>query len=360
MMSTFSEFCLIALALYLWESTLWLPLRSVALRRRWFGNGWRVLRPDQWLAVKETGVVPLLPLVSDGGMAPCQAPPLVATATGGLLLTTSTGRLIPLAAVEWTDIREEEHHLVVGALKTRLSSARCVDVLRRAKHRGATPVAAVRQAWRFALSPIRARREWRRWRLVSGPLCWLAPVLTYGFLVGLPVIYLFRGSLPAVMFALWLWCLMLGIAAHLWWLGRRVYPGARAALRMDAVLAALVPFHAMRAREIAAVHAMGATHPAGLLLSTLDLANPWLAGFIRELRHPRPEVPEDAALAAALLPPLALALGHCGKTAADFDVQPDHSADPEVVAYCPRCHGMYLAQVTVCPDCRGLKLRPFG
>ncbi len=358
-MSAFAEFCLIAVALYLWESTLWLPLRSVALRRRWFTNRWQVLNPDQWLSLKETGLVPLLPLLSDAGLAPCQAPPLLAADNGELLMTTSDGRLVPLAAVGWTDLREEQHHLAVGGLKTRLSSARCVAVLRRAKLRGATPAAAVRQAWRFALSPVRARREWRRWRLVAGPLGWLPPALTFGFFVGLPLVYLFRGSLPAVLFALWLWCLMAMIAAHLWWLGRRVYPGARAALRMDAVLALLVPFHAMRAREIAAVHALGTTHPAGLLLSTADLTNPWLAGFVRGLRHPRPEVPEDFIRSAALLPPLELALAHCGRTVADFDCPPDHARDPAAVAYCPRCHGMFLGQVEVCPDCRGLALRPF-
>lgn len=359
-MSTFAEFCLIALALYLWESILWLPLRSVALRRRWFSNRWRVLHSDRWLAIKETGAIPLLPFFPDDGMAPCQAPPIIATESGDMLLATSIGKLVPLNTVEWTDIREESHHLIVAGYKTRLSSARCVEVLRRAKHRGATPVAAVRQAWRFALSPIRARREWRRWQLVSGPLSWLTPLLTLGFFAGLPVIYLFLGNLQTVLFALWLWCLMIMISVHLWWLGRRVYPEARAALRMDAMLAVLVPFHAMRAREIASIHAMGTTHPVGLLLSTRDLSNPWLAGFIRELRHPRPELPEDASMAAALLPPVALALARCGMTTTDFEVPPDRSADPEVASYCPRCHGMYLAQVTVCRDCRGVKLQPFS
>ncbi|MCF7676342.1 MAG: hypothetical protein K9M97_13420, partial [Akkermansiaceae bacterium] len=68
-MSPLVEFCLIALALYLWESTLWLPLRSVALRRHWFSRRWRVLLPDRWLALRETGLVPLLPLLPDGGLA---------------------------------------------------------------------------------------------------------------------------------------------------------------------------------------------------------------------------------------------------------------------------------------------------
>lgn len=359
-MSAFAEFCLIAVAVYLWESTLWLPLRSVTLRRRWFSKRWQAVLPDQWLALKETGLVPLLPLLPDGGLAPCQAPPLLADETGALLLATSTGRFVALPGVGWAEVREHHRHLIVGGVSTRLSSGRCVAGLRRAKQRGATPAAAVRQAWRLALSPARAGREWRRWRLVSGSLGWLPLLLTYGFFLGLPAVYLLRGSLQTVLFALWLWCLMAMIAGQLWWLGRRVYPDVRGALRMDALLALLVPFHAMRAREIAAVHALGTTHPAALLLATGDLENPWLAGFIRGLCHPRPGVTGDATVAAALLPPITRALTRCDRTVADFDLPPDHSRDPAAVSYCPRCHGMFLAQVTACPDCRGLTLRPFG
>lgn len=359
-MSPLVEFCLIALALYLWESTLWLPLRSVALRRHWFSRRWRVLLPDRWLALRETGLVPLLPLLPDGGLAPCQAPPLLADDHGRLFMSTGADRLVPLPETAWDDLAEEPHRLVVGGTGTRLSSTRCLEILRRARRRGGTPVAAVRQAWRLALSPVRARREWRRWCLASGPLGWQTQFLTYGFFPGLPAVYVALGSTKAVLFALWLWALMMMIAGHLWWLGRRVYPEVRAALRMNAVLAALVPFHAMRAREIAAVHALGTTHPVAMLLSTSDLTNPWLARFIRELRHPRPGLAEDNARAAALVPPLTRALAACGTEPAAFDLPPDHSSDPAATAYCPRCHAMFLEQAADCPDCRGLALMPFG
>jgi hypothetical protein len=359
-MSAFAEFLLIACALFVWESTLWLPLRSVCLRRRRRGGKWRVLATDQVLVMRELGLVPLLPLPPDGGLAPCQAPPLAVTADGAFLLESGLARHELLAPMAWGDLHEEPHHLRVGPHTTRISSPRCLEVLRRAKQRGATPQAAVRQAWCLALSPGRAAREWRRWRLVAGPLRWSGPVLTIGFFVGLPLIYQHLGSRPAVIFALWLWCLMGRTAAHVWWLGKRVYPGARAALRMDALLALVVPFHAMRAFEIAAVHAMGTTHPVGLLLATSDLSNPWLGGFVRRLLHPRPGVAADAGLTSALQPVLAAALARCGKTLHDFDGAPSAADDPAARSYCPRCHARFLAGVPTCPDCRGVKVRTFA
>jgi hypothetical protein len=358
-MSAFAEFLLIASALFLWESTLWLPLRAIVLRRWRPGAKWQVLAADHLLAMRELGLVAMLPLPPDSGLAPCQGPPLIVDAHGTFLMEAGAGRYQRLPAVSWGDIHEEPHHLRVGASKIRISSPRCIEVLRRAKRRGGTPDAAVRQAWRLALSPGRAGREWRRWRLVSAPLRWHGPLLTLGFFVGLPMTYIYQGSLPAVYFGLWLWCLMGWTAARLWWLGRRVYPGAGSALRMDALLALLVPFHAMRALEIAAVHAMGTTHPVGLILSSPDLTNPWLGGFIRRVLHPLPGVAEDAGFSAALLPPLGAALSHRGKLLGDFDAAPERVADPAARAYCPRCHGRYLAGVRTCPDCRGLKLRDF-
>ena len=357
-MSAFAEFWLIACALFLWESTLWLPRRSIALRRAWFGTKWRVLAADRLLVMRELGLVPMLPLPPDGQLAPCQAPPLVVDANAGFLMESAAGRLQRLEPFTWGDLHEESHHLRVGGHKARLTSPRCIEVLRRAKRRGATPQAAVAQAWRLALSPDRAAREWRRWRLVSGPLRWLGPVLTAGFFVGLPWVYLYRGNQTTALFALWLWCLMGVTAAQVWWLGKRVYPGARAALRMDALLSLLVPFHAMRALEITAMHAMATTHPVGLILSTRDLTNPWLGGFVRRILHPRPGVAEDAGFSSAVQAPLAAALARCGKTLDNFDGAPA-ADDPAASAYCPRCHGRYLANVPSCPDCLGLRLRSF-
>ncbi len=358
-MSAFAEFLLIAIALYLWESTLWLPLRGVALRRRWPGGQWRIVDPAAWIATRQLGMVPLLPLPPDAGLAPCQAPPVVVGADGNFLMESASGRLHPLKPLGWDDFHEQPHHLVVAGQKTRISSPRCIEVLRRARHRGATPEVAVRQAWRLALSPGRSGREWRRWKLVSGPLRWYGPLLTLGFLVGLPLAYVYLGNLATVVFALWLWCLMGWTAAHLWWLGKRVYPGARSALRMDALLALVVPFHAMRAVELAAVHAMGTTHPLGLILSSGDLENPWLGRFVRRILHPMPDVAQDAGFSAALRPLLEAALSQSGKTPNDFDAAPSRLNDPVAACYCPRCHGLYLAHASTCPDCHGLALRRF-
>jgi hypothetical protein len=219
--------------------------------------------------------------------------------------------------------------------------------------------AAIRQAWWLALSPGRSGREWRRWKLVSGPLRWNGLVLTIGFFAGLPLVYVFRGSVPALLFAGWLWAVMIWTGAHLWWLGKRVYPDARSALRMDALLAMLVPIHAMRAMEIAAVHAMGATHPAALLIGSGKLDHPWLARWIRRVLFPMPDLDSDAGFSSAMRPHLERALSRTGRGLSDYDTEPDRSDDPDAARYCPRCHGLFMRQVEHCPDCRGLELRDF-
>ena len=359
-MSAFTEFIGIAIALYLWESTLWLPLRGVALRRRWLDPKWRVLSPGSWVATREVGVIQMLLLPPDVGLAPCQAPPLLVTDDGKFILESSTGVLHHIPQLTWDDLKEKEPYLTVSGVETRISSPGCIAVLRRAKQRGATPTEAVRLAWRLALSPARAGREWRRWKLVSGPLRWYGPILTLGGLVGLPLAYVYLSTLQTLFLALWLWLIMGCAAAHLWWLGKRVYPGAKSALRMDAVLSLLVPFHAMRAVEIASIHAMATTHPVALILSSGDLKNPWLSHFMRRILFPLPGVVEDMAFAAALNSPLTRALLGCGRKLEDFDTAPDHADDPAAACYCPRCHGRYLAQVNSCPDCTGVKLRSFA
>jgi hypothetical protein len=355
-MSAFTEFVCVAIALYLWESTLWLPLRGIALRRCWFEAKWKVLDPRSLIATRELGLIAMLPFPPDSGLAPCQAPPLLVTPEGSFLMETSDGRITHLNSLTWNDLIYEEPRLKADLEKTRMTSLRSVELLRRAKNRGVTPEVAVRQAWRLALSPARAGREWRRWKLVSGPLRCYGPTLALGVFVGLPLVYLKVGTFQALLFGAWLWCLMVLTAVHLWWLGKRVYPDAKSALRMDALLALLIPFHAMRATEIAAVHAMGTTHPVGLILSSQDLNNPWLGRFVRRILHPMPGLTEEVGFSSALKAPLSQALSRYGKTPEDFNVAPDPQNDSQAARYCPRCHGLFLADVATCQDCRGLKL----
>jgi hypothetical protein len=352
-MPAFVEFLLVAAALYLWESTLWLPLRSVVLRRRWSGGTWKILDPTTFFTTRELGLIPMLPLPPDAGLAPCQAPPLLVNGDGEFVW--SSGESFKL--LTWNDLRENTHHLMVAGRKVRISTPRCVGALRREKNRGRTLEDAVRRVWRLAMSPGRAGREWLRWKLVSGPLRWSGALLTLGFFVGLPLAYMDGGGVPTVLFAMVLWSLMAWTAARLWWLGQRVYPDARPALRMDALLALLVPFHAMRALEIAAVHAMGNTHPVGLLLSSGDVGNPWLGRFVRRILHPQDG---ECGVSSALRPILTRALSGSGKILEDFDFEPDRSGDAQAASYCPRCHGLYLAEVATCPDCRGFVLRAFA
>lgn len=357
-MSTLAEFILVALALFLWESTLWLPLRGIALRRRGSRGRWRVLEPNGWFTTRNAGLIPMRLLPPDAGLAPCQAPPLLVDDQGQVVVEVGSSVRFLHKSLIWNDLRYFSPHLVVAGSQVRVSSSRCIGGLHRAKARGASVEFAIHQAWRLALSPGRAAREWRRWQLVSNTLKWNGPFLTLGFFIGLPMVYVYRGSLPTVAFALGLWFMMGWTAGHLWWLGKRVYPDARAALRMDALLALFVPFHAMRALEIASVHAMATTHPVALMLATRDLENPWLAGFIRRILHP--STPAEAGFSSILRPLLVIKLGRYGKSLDAYDTPPDRADDPEADRYCPRCHALYLEKMTTCADCQGLKLRRFG
>lgn len=357
-MSTFTEFIFVAIALFVWESALWLPLRGVALRRRGSQGKWRVLDPGKWFATRSSGLIPMRLPPPDAGLAPCQAPPLLVDDQGQALVEVgATARFLHKSLI-WNDLQENPRHLLIAGMQVRISSPRCIGGLRRAKARGASVESALRQAWKLSMSPGRAAREWRRWQVVSGTLKWNGPFLTLGVFIGLPMVYVYRGSLPTVVFALGLWFMMGWTAAHLWWLGKRVYPDARNALRMDALLALFIPFHAMRASEIASVHAMATTHPVALMLATRDLENLWLAGYIRRILHP--STPAEVGFSSSLRPLLAKKLARYGKSLGAYDVPPDRKDDPEADRYCPRCHALYLEKMTACTDCQGLELRRFG
>jgi hypothetical protein len=343
-----TEFLLIAFALYLWESALWLPLRGVVLRRRWRGESWRPLNPASFIALRDSGLVMMLPLPPDGGLAPCQAPPLLADDQGHVGLAIGSEEFRMIGPLEWADIAVEPGHLTVKGHRVSISSPRAIAPLSRGRARGLAPAPAIRRMWRLALSPCRASREWRKWRLVSRKLRLLPPLLTLGFFAGIPAAYTLGGILPTLVVVLHLWLLMAGISCHLWWLGKRAYPAARSALRMDAFVSLIVPFHAMRALESTSRHAMATTHPAALLLATGDLENPWLAGFFRRLRHPRPGIAGDAIFSKTIRPHLA---GRLPPESA-----PDRRNDPDSTGWCPRCHSLYLPGADTCPDCRDLPL----
>lgn len=359
-MPAFIEFLLIAFVLYLWESALWLPLRGVALRRAVFGGGWRVLDPGSLFSTRDAGLVPMRPLPPDAGLAPCQIPPLIATSGDSWFLEAAHGRVPVDATLSWDDFAAEPHHLRVAGIQLRISSPRLAAFLRDARSRGDSPREAVRRLWRASMSPRRALHEWKRWNLVARPLRLWGLLLTVGFFAGLPAVHLTRGGLATVALAAALWLVMACIAARLWWLGNRVYPDAKGAFTLDALLALLVPFHAMRASGIASVHALSMTHPAALLIGTNDLGNPWLAKCMRRILHPSPGIPGDAEVSGELLPVFTAALRFSGASPGDFDRIPDRSGDHQATRFCPRCHALFMDQVTHCPDCGGFPLRSFS
>lgn len=352
------EFFLVSLAIYLWESGLWLPRRTVSLRKLPSVGRWKPLLPGQWISTRELGLVAMTPLIPDTGLAPCQSPPLLVTDDGKILIETADSNLTDTEVQAWDDIKVESGRLSIHGISSRISSPRMVDLFRSAKKRGFTPAVGVHDAWKKAMSPHRAQMEWRRWKLVSFPLAPLCFTLTAGFFIGIPFVFLKAGVLPTFGLALFLWLVMLMIASRLWWLGKRVYPSAKNALLGDAALSCIVPFHAMRALELASVHAMATTHPAALILSTGDTNNKWLAKFSRELIYPRSGVSFDQERSNLLRPFLEQALALQGQQLVNYDHIPAKD-DPDADFYCPRCHALFAQHLNHCSDCLGVTLKPF-
>lgn len=358
-MTVFLEFLLVAFLIYLWESSLWLPKRGFILRRAWFGNRWRVIPATRLLSTRELGVVPMLPVPPDSGLAPCSGFPLITDEKGAIHIESTDGDFRETSARTWDDIRFAALRLHAGDLHVRCQSPGINGNLSPGKTMGLTPQEAIRRSVALSLSPARAKRELKRWKIVSAPLRLYAPVLTIGFFLGLPAAYVTLGPLSALWLGAWLWCLMLSIACHLLWIAKHAYPSCRSEIRQDAFLSLLIPFHAMRSMELVSVHAFARTHPAGLLIASGATRQPWLCRFIRSLLFPRPSHPGDVARAFAYLPEIGKILQRRGMEPSEFDAAPDRSSDPEAASYCPRCHGMFLSGTEKCTDCGGLPLRAF-
>lgn len=359
-MSAFAEFLLVAAAIYLWESTLWLPLRAVVLRRGFFGGKWRTSRPGQWMTTKDAGLVPMIPLIPDSGLVPCQEPPVIPDGEGRIFVEVPGSKPIASEISGWEDFSESFPRFTVAGLTTRISSPRALDLLRRARKRGDSPATAISKWWKFSLSTSRASREWRRWQRVSLPLEFLCQFLTAGFFIGLPLTFFYSGIAALLITALGLWLLMLVIAARLWWIGSKVYPSVKSQIRMDALLSALVPFHAMRALEITSVHAMAGTHPAAMLFAHDQYEDRWFSTYARQLLHPLPGSQTDETKIRFLRPLIERLLIRSGRSLLSYDTVPDHAEDPEAVSFCPRCHSLFGETISACPDCDGIPLRPFS
>lgn len=358
-MSVFLEFLLIAALIYLWESALWLPKRGHALRRGWFRKKWRVIPATRLLTTRELGVIPMLPIPPDSGLVPCPGFPLATDETGAIFIESADGDFRQTDARSWDQIRYSAPHLVAGNLSVGCQSPATMDSLREVKLLGLDPQAAIHRCAALSLSPSRAKRDLKRWHIISAPLRLYGPALTLGFFGGIPAAYVFLGPASALWLAAWLWCVMFAISLHLFWIAKHAYPSCRSEIRQDAFLSLIVPFHAMRAMEIISVHAFARTHPAAILLASGETDHPWLRSFIRSLLFPRPTHPGDSAHASTFLPEIEKNLRRKNMTPADFDTAPDNTDDPDASSYCPRCHGMFLKGRKTCSDCGEMPLRLF-
>jgi hypothetical protein len=355
-MSAFSEFCLVALALYAWESIFWFPLSGVCLRIGFRKKKIRVSEPDRWFVTKSAGLIFTSFLPGSRTFFPCQPLPLVVDDTGRWLILLDNGRYVKIPAPSWDDISELQHQLRVGNRTVKVSSSRCLQQLWQGKKRGLSPGDAVRDCWRKSLSLSRVSHEWKKWQLLAAPLFLLQPLLMCWFIYG-AVLYAYQGEhFRFLYFLVCMLLIMLTIATRVIWMGRKGYPVCGSSFTMDALLACLVPFHSMRVAESCAQQALSGINPIAALLEMAP-SNTWLWQQLRQLSHPRSHRAEDEILYAALAPFLEKAFSQKKMHWSDFDQAPDQAREEGETSYCPRCHALYLAGKVVCGDCLDYPLR---
>lgn len=357
-MSAFAEFCLVALALFVWESILWIPLRGVCVQMPISRKKLRILSPDRWFATKNSGMIFSSWWPGGADVAVCQSCPLLVDAQGRWLLQHNDGRYVAVEAPAWEDIQWQAPHMMVRGVRVMLTGARMMESLWRGKKAGLTPADAVMDVWRESLSMPRAAGEWKKWRLATASLRWLQPILFTGFVSGLVLYFFDAEQFPLGLFLGWMWLMMVMIACQLRYLSRRLYRSSRGEFLLDAFLCCTVPFHAMRASEIAVRPVLGNIHPFAMV-ARYDTQNPWLVRQLRQIAHPRPGKLEDEILFAAMQPLLIGVMIKLQRTWSDFDEVPTTPRDEGDDCFCPRCHSYYLAGVESCRDCGDYPLRSF-
>lgn len=358
-MSSFAEFCIVALLLFVAESIYWTPLRTVSLCVSERRKKCRLLDPSRWFKTSRVGIV--FPSLFPGSPAfmPCHAFPLLVDDEDRWLLQADDGRFIRIEAPQWSDIDCKEGQLHIGKRRVKVSGVRCVEVLRDAKQRGLSPAQAVRLVWQRSLSQRQAQQEWRKWRMLAEPLWWAQPFLLGWFCFGL-LLYVLQGeSFRYLYFLSCLFIIMVTIAVRVWWMIHRAYPMCRRELMMDAILCFLVPFHGMRVAETLAVKVFAGVHPYAML-QRLQPDHPWLVKQWRQLSHPRPKHIEDEILWSAMTSYLTKAWPNNGVEWAKYDETPHEEREEGEDSFCPRCHSRFLAGISVCRDCDNYSLRSFG
>ena len=347
------NFLLVALAIHAWDCMRWLPVRMPALKKRLFGRAWRAVDARALFSAKGKGAVPVSAWRPEFHFAPCQSPPVVVGPEGRFFIDQGDADWRACEGVPTVHVQDQI--VRIGGLTVPVSSVATIASWLECPPEGLAE--AVRAEWRRSLSVRRARRTWQWWRRASDGFAWSVPLLAPGFFLVLPAYYCFLGAKAAALLAGGLWLLMVATGFRLWWLAGRLGNPAGRSLRMDAILAMIVPFHAMRAVEEGAVPAMARTHPAAFLLAQRQFDSPWLAAFVRRLLHLRPGVRGDQALADLVLPQLKEETSRLGLDPARWDVPPLRRPGLDGDRYCPRCHALYGKAARTCGDCLGLPLR---
>src|SRR6478752_343735 len=141
------EFFLVAVAIYLWECCLWVPLRGPLLRRAMFRHAWSAVDPSSLLVLRDRGLVIGFPMFADTGLAVCQSPPLVAGPDGALWLDDGNGKWQAAGKAKPGDIRIQSPRLHVGDASVPVISPLAARRLAAAASNGMSAADAARADW---------------------------------------------------------------------------------------------------------------------------------------------------------------------------------------------------------------------
>lgn len=350
------QFIIVAALLYAWELVLWIPVRGRGFRIR-ARRPWRSLDPRSLLVLRDRGALFSWPVVADTGFLLASPFPLVPGPGGRIWLDLGNEQWKAIGSFDKSRCHRDHHDLVVHGQKLPLLAPAESDPFLgdlKSVSSGEEANDAIHRAWERSFSLPRARAALKKWRLFTSSFRWLCPLLTVAFFIGLPFLFLKVGGREAALFGLWMLTVLLTIQVLMVVVGGRIYPKAKGLFWGEALMSFLLPFHAMRAIHHGLPHAFAGIHPVALLLAAGQTTHPYLAGFARRLRYPRPGNEGDAAWASLVQPMFEAACRRAGiPTPAEMPPAPD----PGATAWCPRCLSLYQSGPTTCRDCSGLPLR---
>ncbi len=375
---------LVFVALYLWESLVWLPKDSLAFLAPWEG-AFRVIHPWPVLGRHRTGALVgnLLPPLA----APLLAHPWPVSVTPNALYAYVSQALHPDGRAEqpgtfarWSEVTSLEVEgrkvLVNGAPFLTAPSDRVARALGARLHRIWKEAPEHRSAAIDALldesldvDQVRARVDTYRKRIAAtnffctflwGLLFVIGPILVIRFTLAL-----------AILFIVPLLCaLLVAVGICYWRAHRTLFPRDRGERLRHLPLLLLYPPLAIRAVDRLGAIVVDAFDPlaVGVALLEPEALRKFARTVVLDLRHPLEpacpaEEPDRREAEGGFRSALRSAVERVLRSRnldPDELTRPPAPIDAQSRSYCPRCLDQYVLTEGRCSDCGGLTLKPLA